>query len=118
MKRILIIEDDGDIRDGLSELLTLEGFEVELASDGQRGIDYLRATPQTPDVILLDLIMPVKDGYQFRDEQLADQRLSKIPVVIMTANRTQDIKSLGTKGFLRKPVSIDDLLSVIGRASA
>ncbi len=117
MKRILVIEDDPNIREAITEVLAMEGFEAIAAEHGQAGLDCLSSGTPLPDVILLDLLMPIKDGYQFRAEQKMNPRISEIPVIVMTANQMQDAKSLGTAGFLRKPVSIEDLLSAINDAS-
>jgi CheY-like chemotaxis protein len=112
-KQILVVEDSEDIRHYLCDLLRLEQFEVELASEGQMALNYLNASTKLPDLILLDLIMPVKDGYQLLDDLKSDSRFDGIPVIVMTANQMQDAKSLGTAGFLRKPSDIDKLLTTI-----
>lgn len=113
MKKVLVVEDDADIREAIAQLLALEGYDVVLAEDGDAGLRYLQSTQVNPDVILLDLIMPNKDGYQFRKEQALDPRWSLIPVIIMTANQLPDPPVRDVAGFLRKPVSFEDLISRI-----
>ena len=110
-KTILLVEDDRDIQDALIDLLEGEGYVVRSAANGQEGIDSLQ-TEGLPDLILLDLMMPVKDGTQFRQEQKADPRISQVPVLVMSADTKVLEKStaIGARGFLRKPIEVEDLL--------
>lgn len=111
-KQILVIEDDRDILEGLALLLEMEGYTVIRAENGQQAIDYLRSAPKLPCLILLDLMMPVKNGYEFRREQQLDPALALIPVVIMSADVTAEDKAIqmGSKRFLKKPAEIDEIL--------
>lgn len=112
---ILIVEDDRDIRDVLAEILAEEGYQVLVAEDGADGLRRLAEGPQ-PDLILLDLMMPRMDGYQFREEQRKNPAWSAIPLVLLTAGvETSDkITALGALDVVRKPVKIDFLLELIG----
>ncbi len=112
-RRILVVEDDRYIRDSLRELLEDEGHTVTCAENGARGLAELEAMRPSPDLILLDLMMPVKDGFQFRSEQRADARFAHIPVVVMSADPRLDSRrdALEALAYLRKPVDIDALLS-------
>jgi CheY-like chemotaxis protein len=83
---ILIVEDNADLRDSLAELLQYEGYEVARAANGQEALRYLRECPP-PCLILLDLMMPVMNGWEFRKQQLLDPTLSSIPVAIVTGVR-------------------------------
>ncbi len=83
--KVMVIEDQEDIRDVLCRLLELEGHQVLGFENGRRALDYLRSGSPLPCLILLDLMMPVMDGYDFRDHQLADPRLRPIPVVVTSA---------------------------------
>lgn len=114
MKRILVIEDDYAIREATKELLTDNGYEVIEASNGQEGIDYLKKG-LVPDLILLDLMMPIKDGFQFRVEQESDPRLCKIPVIIMSADGHLDSKIQKTRAtdHINKPIDIHVMLDKI-----
>lgn len=111
---ILIVEDDRDIRDVLAEILAEEGYEVLVAEDGAEGLRRLAEGP-SPDLILLDLMMPRMDGYQFREEQRKNPAWGAIPLVLLTAGvETSDkITALGALDVVRKPVKIDFLLDLI-----
>jgi DNA-binding response OmpR family regulator len=116
--RVLIVEDEQDIRESLGELLEAEGFVVSQAENGRHALDSLAEAPALPAVILLDLMMPIMDGEQFRREQLADARLAQIPIVIMSAAR--DIAEVGERmqafAVLKKPMSIDLLVEKLREA--
>jgi len=113
-KTIFLIEDSKEIRTLVQILFESEGYAVASAHDGHDALDKLRSMPKLPSLILLDLMMPVMDGYQFRQEQLKDPLLATIPVYIMTADGNVDVKAagLGVEGGLRKPVDIETLLEV------
>lgn len=115
-KRIFVVEDDLHIRESLTEVLEIEGFDVFSAVNGQDALDILRSG-QKADLILLDLMMPVKDGFQFKAEQEVDPLIQKIPVIIMSANGNMSAKKeLGTvKEFLKKPIDLDALLETINK---
>lgn len=115
-KRIFVVEDDLHIRESLTEVLEIEGFNVFSAVNGQEALDILRSG-QKADLILLDLMMPIKDGFQFKAEQEVDPLISNIPVIIMSANGNMSAKKeLGTiKEFLKKPIDLDALLDTINR---
>lgn len=110
---ILIVEDDLDIREALAEALGFEGYDVFLAENGQEALDVLRAGP-LPHVILLDLLMPVMNGWQFRQEQLADPALAGVPVIVVSASAPGDARP---DRYLPKPFSIDELLSAVAELS-
>jgi CheY-like chemotaxis protein len=117
MKKILVVEDDRDIRKNMKLLLESEGYEVTLAENGRLALDYLEGAPLLPDAIILDLTMPVMDGFEFREAQLIDARLASIPVGIMTADGRVDEKRLRVRAAegLRKPASLDDILEMAER---
>jgi CheY-like chemotaxis protein len=112
--KILIIEDDRDVVDALCDLLQMEGYDVEYALNGQEGLEVLRRSAP-PALILLDLMMPVKDGVQFREEQVADRELAAIPVVVMSAHPRGEkmTQAIGARAFLRKPVELEEILRII-----
>jgi len=114
--QVLIVEDDVDIREALSQILEEEGYVVSTAANGQEALARLRTGPP-PRVILLDLMMPVMDGWQFRAAQRQDPQLAQIPVVIISAdsNVRDKASSIGAHGFFRKPIEIAGLLATVER---
>lgn len=117
--RILLIEDDADLRDALSQILRDEGYEVVGAAHGREALDKLRGG-QRPCVILLDLTMPVMNGWQFLAEQREDPVLSRIPVIVISAG--QDLPAqmpvLGLEEYVRKPIRLETLLDSLARHCA
>jgi CheY-like chemotaxis protein len=111
---IFVIEDSIDIRELIAYLYQSEGYQVQLAGDGKEALRLLRQSEELPCVILLDIMMPEMDGIQFRAEQEKDPILSKIPVLVMTADSDPDVKAkqLRANGYLKKPVALDALLAV------
>ena len=111
---ILIVEDDFDIRDALMQILEEEGYGVRGAANGQEALELLAREP-APKLILLDLMMPVMNGWQFRAEQLKDPRLAGVPVLVISADPHLQLKaeSLGAVGLLKKPISLDELLVAV-----
>lgn len=120
MANILIIDDDPHIRDMLTELLEDEGYTVTSVSNGQEAIAYLQYSGQPPCVILLDLMMPVMNGWQFRNVQQQDPSLASIPVVVLSA--VEDIQketaAIGADALIAKPVNLDALLETVGNYCA
>jgi len=114
-KKIFIIEDDIYIRMNLKMLLESEGYSIETASDGKDALERLKAATSLPSLILLDLMMPIMDGFQFRHEQERDPRLADIPVVIISAggNIEPSKIKIGAKASLKKPFNIEDVLDTI-----
>jgi CheY-like chemotaxis protein len=114
-KTVLVVDDDRDIRDVLSDALEAEGYRVTTAGDGQEALDWLRSGAGRPCVILLDLMMPRMDGIQLRTELLNDPALAPIPVVVLSADPSAIVaaKSLSFAGSLRKPVPLEALLAAV-----
>ena len=113
MPSVMIVEDDRDTREMLGRFLELEGFEVRTAANGQLALNSLQEEGG-PSVILLDLMMPVMNGWQFREEQSRNPRFSRIPVVVLTAaGPREDIPAISADGWLSKPVDFDRLLATI-----
>lgn len=111
---ILIVEDDFDVRESLSEALRDEGYAIECAVDGEQALEYLRNGGR-PGLILLDLMMPRMSGSEFRMVQKVDPQLQHLPVVLLSADGAMEekAKALETDGALRKPIDLDQLLRVI-----
>ena len=113
---ILIVEDDFDVRESLSEALRDEGYAIECAVDGEQALEYLRNGGR-PGLILLDLMMPRMSGSEFRMLQKVDPQLQHLPVVLLSADGAMEekAKALETDGALRKPIDLEQLLKVIER---
>jgi CheY-like chemotaxis protein len=111
--RVLAVEDDLTIRDLLIELLSGEGFEIQCAANGLEALAILGGW--IPDVIILDLMMPVMDAEVFREHQLKMQRAANVPVVVLSAlNDVQDrAKAIGAVGVISKPFDLDILLKML-----
>ena len=115
MPRILVVEDNEENRDSLSRRLQRRGFEVLLAEDGQQGVDMARA--ERPDLILMDMNMPVLDGWEATRQIKADPAVSALPVIgltahAMTGDRERAIAA-GCTDYHTKPVEFPRLLSQI-----
>ena len=112
--RIQVVEDDVDIRTALCAILAEEGYAVSCAANGREALEMLHAGP-APQVILLDLMMPVMAGADFRAAQLADPSLSTIPVIVLTADaRIQETsRALGAAASFAKPFELPRLLRAI-----
>ncbi|EYF01761.1 response regulator [Chondromyces apiculatus] len=109
------MDDDQDIRDTLTELLTDEGYSVLNASNGEEALATLR-TKERPDLILLDLMMPVMDGWQFRAAQQNEPGVADIPVVVVSATPKDDkVQKLGAAQLLKKPIRLEELLDAVSR---
>ncbi|MGE0703156.1 MAG: response regulator [Vicinamibacterales bacterium] len=111
---MLIVEDDDDLREMMAQLLTLEGFRAETAANGRAALEYLRRD-DLPDLILLDLMMPIMDGWEFRRLQSEDPRLASLPVIVLSALEPPRASDLGGATFLTKPLDFDRLLELVRR---
>jgi len=109
--RVLVVEDDPDLQQMLAELLTAEGFVAEVAENGRAALDALSGGLR-PHVILLDLMMPVMDGFAFRTVQRSLPAIANIPIVVLTATaeRAQPLQPVAT---LRKPIDFDKLIATL-----
>jgi DNA-binding response OmpR family regulator len=111
MKRILVIEDEPQMRLGLRDNLELEGYEVETATDGTEGL--AKAATFSPDLVLLDVMLPKKNGFDVCRELRA--RASSMPIVMLTARSAETDKvlgfELGADDYVTKPFSISELLA-------
>ncbi len=110
-RKILIIEDEENIRHSLQQLLESEGYAVSTARDGLEGLKAARGDPSL-ELILLDLMMPVMDGRQFLVEKGRDTGISALPVLVLTAGNDQ-VTSKDIRAIVRKPFNIDSLLETI-----
>jgi len=107
---VFIIEDDPDTREMLTSFLQLEGFRTDSAANGREALDRLHAGLHA-SLIVLDLMMPVMDGWQFRSEQLRDPRIAKIPTMVISAAGRDRIAQIQADAYLAKPIDMDELLA-------
>jgi len=114
--RILLVEDDNDIRLAMTELLLDTGYEVIGAAHGLEALDILAGDSRF-DLILLDLTMPFMDGIEFRNRQLKDERISEIPVIVMSADGqvNEEMKRSGVSAYVKKPMDLTSFLAIVGR---
>lgn len=114
--RVLIIDDDEDIRETLIEVIKDRGYQAEGAIHGRDALDRLASGAERPCVILLDLMMPVMDGWQFREAQRKDPAIANIPVVVISAYRHRpSVTELDAAEYLNKPLHLNSLIEVLRR---
>ena len=112
MALVLVVEDDADIRDALRSCLEPEGYQVEECVNGRGALDRLALDPP-PQAIVLDLMMPVVNGFEVLAEIKAQERWARIPIIIVSANRGYSAEDLGVASVLRKPFRLPDLLAAL-----
>ena len=106
------MEDDADLRESICEALTEAGYATRPAENGEIALECARA--ERPCLILLDLMMPIMNGWEFRSEQLRDPQLCSIPVVVMTADFRAAEKARDLHAdCLKKPIRLENLIEVI-----
>ena len=111
----MVIEDDFAIRETLRELLQEAGYPVTGAANGREALAQLKVG-RVPRLILLDLMMPVMDGLEFRAQQQRDPVLAPIPVIVISAGHEfEKIDAMAAEGYLAKPFKLDALLAAVNR---
>ncbi|MBC8078207.1 MAG: response regulator [Chloroflexales bacterium] len=115
---ILIVDDDAAIRAMVSDLLTDEGYAVASAADGQEALAYLDQQDAMPCVIVLDLMMPRMNGWEFRAAQQQHPIFATIPVVVLSARLDSVDSAIDVAERLAKPINVDRLLSAVHRHCA
>jgi CheY-like chemotaxis protein len=111
---ILVVEDDHDIRVSVRNLLEDEGYRVVSVTNGHTALDVLERTEPKPQLIILDLMLPVMDGWQFADVIRGKPSLAAIPILIMSAYEDPPPPE-NIVGFVKKPIDTGALLSVVDR---
>jgi CheY-like chemotaxis protein len=115
MARVLVVDDETDIRQAVAEVLAEEGHQVVSARDGAEALTHLRAFH--PQLVLLDLMMPVMDGWQFRAAQKREEpELSAVPVIVLSALGRDG--AIDADAYIQKPFDLDDLLKAVKRHAA
>ena len=109
---VLIVEDDEDLREMMAQLLTLEGYDAATVANGREALEYLHRA-SAPNVILLDLMMPVMDGWEFRRQLEADPTLAPVPVIVLSALDQVRAVNIHAAAFLKKPLDFDRLLDLV-----
>jgi CheY-like chemotaxis protein len=116
---VLVVDDDAEIRETLVEVLEERGYRAVAASNGKQALDALHRGTR-PELILLDMMMPVMDGAQFRAKQQEEPSLAGIPVVLISAHDdlSKRMRELHAEAALQKPISFRDLLDTVKRFCA
>jgi CheY-like chemotaxis protein len=112
MNKVLVVDDDPDIRQTIRMILQSQGFQVAIAADGREALDQLAVEPE-PCLILLDLLMPTMNGWQFRAAQLQDSRLATFPVVVMSATPNLEDAAIHADALLQKPLDLHNLVRIV-----
>ena len=120
--RILIVDDDADFAESTKTVLESKPYEVIVAVNGNEGLR--KAREEKPDLVLLDIIMPVEDGFTAAEHLKKDPELAKIPVLMLTSYATKGSGTgiprsrgyeLEAEDYIEKPVTPDDLLAIVGK---
>jgi CheY-like chemotaxis protein len=118
-RAVLVVDDDLDIREALTDILEDRGFPVLSAANGREALTLLRSLDAPPAVILLDLMMPILDGYGFLEEHRKDASLAVIPVAIITAGHGVDRSRIDdVTPILPKPINVPRLFGILDDLSA
>lgn len=117
-KRVLVVDDEASLRALVKANLEIDGLEVIEAVDGYEGMDMMRE--KKPDLVLLDIMMPGKDGIEMLEEISADEELRDIPIVLLTAKGEQeDLEKgadLGARGHITKPFDPEQMVRTVKAA--
>ncbi len=113
---MLVVEDEDQAREFLTEILTIEGFTAVGFSNGAEALTYLKTAPTKPSVIVLDILMPVMNGRQLRAEMLKKKELAEIPVIVVTALDPSEARDLKPVRVIPKPINVDLLMNAVRAA--
>jgi CheY-like chemotaxis protein len=115
--KLLIVEDDPEISTSLCDIFEMRGYDVTCASNGQQALDKVRELGRRPDVVLLDLLMPIMDGLEFLAARQREPLLENVPIIVMTAQPTllRDIDEL-VFDRLTKPAGLETIVAAVERA--
>jgi CheY-like chemotaxis protein len=113
---VLVVDDDAEIRESIADLLREEGYEAPVAAHGREALEQIAAGLR-PDLIVLDLMMPVMDGWQFLEARARDPLLEALPVVVVSAT-PDTLQPPEIRAFIRKPMRLTELLAVVARECA
>lgn len=110
---VLVVEDDRDIREALVELLATFGYLAQAANHGAEAMLFLEASAALPALIVLDLMMPVMDGYAFHERLRNNPAWAAIPVLVLSADLTARARLPGSVEVLRKPAGMNEFMSAV-----
>jgi DNA-binding response OmpR family regulator len=112
---VLVVDDDPAIRGLLADALRDEGYTVDLAAHGREALDAMRA--RRPATVVLDLMMPVMDGFSFMEACLSEQLCENVPIVVISAvhDALQRVMDVPVYACVAKPFDLDDLVRTVGR---
>ncbi len=111
--KVLVVEDDPDVREALCEIIEYEDYAVDQAGNGREALDYLRQNA-VPALVIIDLMMPVMNGLEFLAVVREDTELQRVPVLVLSAQpREQTARTAGAAGFMRKPVQLEPFLAAV-----
>jgi two-component system chemotaxis response regulator CheY len=118
-KTVMVIEDDRECLEAVTDVLRHHGYAVVPVKNGLEALRHLETNPP-PDLILLDLMMPVMDGWQFLTEQKSRTSLARIPVALLSGERdlARRASELSLAGYIQKPVKLHELLSMVRKLSS
>ncbi|MGC1676994.1 MAG: response regulator [Candidatus Binataceae bacterium] len=112
---VMLVDDDIDVREVMSEILMARGYVVLQAGNGLEAMEVLTKTARLPSLVLLDMAMPTMDGPAFLRVRAQDPILKDIPVLVVSGSAPPTAATEGIEGFLRKPVEVTQLLQAIGQ---
>jgi CheY-like chemotaxis protein len=110
---LLVVDDDADLREAITEVLRDAGYTVLVANNGRSAMEVLARSDPLPRLVLLDMMMPVLDGAGFLAEVRGHARWGAIPVVVFSASANPNLQELGAHGWIRKPVDLEALLEIV-----
>lgn len=112
-KKVMIIDDDVDFREGLKEFLEARGWQVDDQPEAQEALRKLKVTMSLPDLILLDYLMPLENGIYFWNALNDERDLCHIPTIMMTGHEMNSINVVGVRAVVKKPIDTDALLTLM-----
>jgi DNA-binding response OmpR family regulator len=111
-RTVLLVEDEADIREAMRDALEMESYSVFAAANGQEALDILERICK-PCVIILDLMMPVLDGWEFRKKQKEQAMSDTVPVVVVSAAGAERMKTIDAAAYMRKPIELRTLMDTV-----